>query len=304
MARRPGPVLVTATLALLILIWGTTWAAIRIGLEGIPPLTGVALRFGIAGLFLMGLALARGVPLGRDPLERRLWWINGLLSFCLSYGVVYWAEQWVPTGLSAVLFSTFPLFVALFAHLWLPEERLDAISVVGILLGVTGVTAIFSDDLGALGGREVVVASAVFMLSPIASAVANVAVKKWGEGVPAVSLAAVPMGMTAAIMGGVAMVFEHGRTLRWTGATLGSLVYLALCGSALTFTLYFWLLKHISATRLSLITYGIPVVAVIVGWLFLDEVLTARTLVGAVLILGGVGMVMSPWRSRKRPAAV
>lgn len=304
MGRRPGPVLVAATLALLILIWGTTWAAIRVGLEGIPPIAGVALRFGIAGVFLLGLAFVRGVPLGRRPMERRLWWINGLLSFCLSYGVVYWAEQWVPTGLAAVLFSTFPLFVALFAHVWLPAERLDGASIIGILLGVGGVAVIFSEDLSALGGREVALASAVFLLSPVASAVANVAVKKWGSGISSLSLTAVPMGMTAAIMGGLALAFEHGRSVRWTGATVGSLLYLALCGSALTFTLYFWLLKHIAATRLSLITYGIPVVAVLVGWLFLDEVLTARTLVGAALILVGVGLVISPRRRRRRSPAV
>lgn len=296
--NRPGPVLVTATLALLILIWGTTWAAIRIGLEGIPPFAGVALRFGIAGLFLIGLAMVRRVPLGASRLERRLWWINGLLSFCLSYGVVYWAEQWVPTGLAAVLFSTFPLFVALLAHVWLPDERLDTVSVLGILLGVGGVAAIFSEDLGALGGRHIAVASLVFMLSPIASSVANVAVKKWGRGIPSLSLTAVPMGMTAAIMGSLALVVEQGRSIRWTGATVGSLLYLSICGSALTFTLYFWLLKHISATRLSLITYGIPVVAVVVGWLVLDETLTLRTLLGAILILAGVGLVVSPRRRR------
>jgi len=294
MTRRPGPVLVTATLALLILIWGTTWAAIRIGLEGIPPLSGVALRFGIAGAFLLSLARFRRIRLGGSPLERRLWWINGVLSFCVSYGVVYWAEQWVPSGLAAVLFSTFPLFVALIAHVWLPEERLDVLSVSGILVGLGGIGTIFSEDLLRLNGSEVALASMLFLISPIASAIANVAVKKWGAGISPISLTAVPMGMTAGIMGALALTFDHGKPFHWTGATIGSLLYLALCGSALTFTLYFWLLQHISATRLSLITYGIPLVAVAVGWMFLGETLSLRTLLGAVLIIGGVGMVVSP----------
>src|SRR5512141_1915316 len=91
-------------------IWGTTWAAIRVGLTGIPPLAGLAARFLLAGSILLAVAAARGVPLGRSAAERRLWWVNGLATFLVPYSVIYWAEQWVPSGLSSVLFSTFPLW--------------------------------------------------------------------------------------------------------------------------------------------------------------------------------------------------
>ena len=113
-----------AAIGLLIVIWGSTWSVIRIGLRGIPPLTGVSLRFGIASVLLLVLAWQQGVRLGGRPYERRLWLINGLLAFSVSYGVVYWAEQWIPSGLAAVLFATFPLCVAVMAHYWLPDERL------------------------------------------------------------------------------------------------------------------------------------------------------------------------------------
>ncbi len=89
-------------LALLILIWGTTWAAIRIGLEGLPPFTGVAVRFAIASAVLLLAAAWKGWPLGSGPRARGLWLVNAVLSFSASYGVVYWAEQWVPSGLAAV----------------------------------------------------------------------------------------------------------------------------------------------------------------------------------------------------------
>ena len=106
-----------ATLALLCLIWGTTRSAIQIGLQGVPPFSGIAIRFAAASLLLLCIARAMRVRLGTSPVERRLWVVNGLLAFSLSFGVVYWAEQWVPSSLVAVLFSTHPLFVALFAHL-------------------------------------------------------------------------------------------------------------------------------------------------------------------------------------------
>ena len=92
-------------------VLGTTWGAIRIGLEGVPPFTGAAIRFAISAALL--LAVARWFRVRFRRKERRIWLWNGLLLFTISYGVVYWAEQWVPSGLAAVLFATFPFFVAI-----------------------------------------------------------------------------------------------------------------------------------------------------------------------------------------------
>ena len=89
---KPTPSLVVGVYALLILIWGTTWSVIRIGLQGIPPFGGVAIRFFLAGLVLWLIARWRGVPLGRQPHEKKLWLLNATFAFSISYGVVYWAE--------------------------------------------------------------------------------------------------------------------------------------------------------------------------------------------------------------------
>ena len=275
-------------LAALILIWGTTWAAIRIGLQGIPPFTGVALRFALAAVVLMAVSRMLGLPLGSSRRERSLWVVNALLSFSISYGVVYWAEQWMPSGLAAVLFSTFPLFVAGMAHFWLPGERLTLAGLLGITLGFVGVVTIFSEDLTAISGMEVRRASILFLISPLVSALANVVIKRWGTGVHPMSLTAVPMAMTAILMGGLAATVERGRGITLDAASIGALVYLAVFGTAVTFFLYFWLLSRLPATRLSLITYGVPVVAVLVGTLLLDEPFTARMLAGSVVVLVGV----------------
>lgn len=334
-----------ATLGLLTLIWGTTWAAIRVGLRGIPPFTGVALRFAIAAAALLALAPALGVRLrgsaaspaaGVPPAQPallpgpaqpalladsarsaapagrrmpwRVWLLNGLLTFFIPYGVLYWAEQWVPSGLAAVLFATSPLWVALAAHLALPAERLRAATAAGVLLGFGGVAVIFSDDLRALGGQRVVGAAALLLLAPLCSAVGVVSVKRWGAGVPPLSVAAVPMALAAAAMGCVAWATEGGQAVRLAGLPLASLLYLALCGSALSFTLYFWLLRRLPATSLSLINYLIPIVALVIGGAALDESFSARTLAGSALVVGGVAVAMragagGPSRRARRQAA-
>lgn len=299
-------------LVVLVSIWGTTWAAIRVGLDGIPPFTGVALRFSLAGALLLLLVPVLGVRFRWDRRELGLWALNGLFSFTLSYGIVYWAEQWVPSGLVSVLWATFPLWVALLAHPFLPGERLTVRQSLGVLLGFGGVVVIFSEDLSRLAvepavvesaaagpgagpgwaGPGLAVAAAVVLLSPLVSAVANVAVKRWGEGIHPLSLTAVPMLGTGLVMGVVAWTTEDLSTVRFDALTVGSVLYLAVFGSAVTFTLYFWLLSRLPATRLSLITYAIPVVAVIVGTVALDEPITLRIGLGAALVVAGVAVAV------------
>jgi len=281
---------IPAVLAALIAIWGSTWAAIRIGLQGIPPFTGVALRFALAAALLALLARARRIPWQRGRRLHRLWLVETLFGFCISYGVVYWAEQWVPSGLGSVLFATFPLFVALFAHFALPDEPLTALAVAGVLVGFGGVAVLYSQDLAALGGPEVARGAILFLLSPMAAAVGHVWVKKWGEGIHPVNLTIVPMGATGVLMGLIALALEGDRPLVFDARSLGALVYLAVFGSAVTFTLYYWVLARIRATRLSLITYGIPVVALAIGALALGEPITTRTVVGTALVVLGVAL--------------
>ena len=314
------------TLALLTLIWSTTWAAIRIGLRGIPPFTGVALRFGIGAGALLALARPLGVRFGRGGAGRaggrlagsagsaagsagreaapvspwRVWLFNGVLTFFLAYGVLYWAEQWVPSGLASVLFATSPLWVALAAHVALPGERLTGATVAGVAIGFGGVALIFSDDLRALGGPHVAGAAALLLISPLASAIGVVGVKRWGAGIHPLSTAAVPMALTAGAMGCVALAVEHGRAVTFDLASVGALLYLALCGSALAFTLYFWLLGRLPATTLSLINYLTPVLALWIGSAALHETVTPRTLGGSALVVGGVAVALRARQPRRR----
>ena len=249
----------------------------------------------------MALAPVFGVRLGRAPREPVIWLVNGVLSFCLSYSAVYWSEQYIPSGLAAVLFATYPLFVAALAHFLLPGERLRRGAVLGMVLGFAGVAVIFSDDLTLLGGEAVRRAALVMLVAPLVSAVASVVVKRWGSGVHPLSLAAVPMLLAGVVMGAVALLVERGLPLVFDARSVGALLYLAILGSAVTFTIYYWLLANLPATRLALMSYLIPIVAVAVGAVLFDEPLRPRLLAGSALVLAGVVIVS---RRRRAPADV
>lgn len=320
--HRQGLAADVAIFALLTLIWGTTWAAIRVTLEAIPPMTGVAVRFLFAGALLLALARARGVPLGRSRLERRLWWLNGLTTFAGSYGIVYWGEQWVPSGLAAVLFATLPLWIVILGHFMLPGERGGGRRLTGVLFGFAGVAIIFSEDFAKLGGPQVFFAAMVFLLAPFVSALGSLSVKRWGGGISPYSIAGVPMLMTGGAMGVLALLVERARPIApmiGEGAAAApwlATLYLALFGSALTFSLYFWLLARRSAVAASLISYTVPICAVLVGWLAFAEPVTWRLVAGGGVVLLGVaatlwtgqgpgrgigpGARLGPWRAPQR----
>lgn len=287
----PGPLLKAATLGLLTLLWGTTWAAIAISLRGIPPFTGVALRFAVASALLIGYARLKSIPMtASSRRDRRLRILHAVLSFCVSYGVVFWAEQWVPSGLASVLFATFPLMVAVMAHFALPEERMTLAVLFGILLGFSGIAVIFAEDFELLGGPMVGLASMVMLVSPLVSASVSVAVKKWGSGMHPVPFNAVSIATAAGIMGIVAAVFERHRPVILDPGPIAAVLYMAIAGTAVTFPLYFWLLEHMEARQVALIGYGTPVVALFIGAAFLGEAMTVTTWVGSAMVVVGVAV--------------
>jgi drug/metabolite transporter (DMT)-like permease len=293
----PGPLLKVATLGLLTLVWGTTWAAITISLRGIPPFTGVAIRFAIASTVLIGYAKVMGIPLAAtSQRNRRLRVMHALLSFCVSYGIVFWAEQWVPSGLASVLFATFPLLVAVMAHFALPNERMTIPALIGTGLGFAGIAVIFAEDFELLGGSMVALAAAVMLVSPLVSATVSVAVKKWGSGMHPVPFNAVAMVLATGIMGMVAAIVERHRPVVFDPGPVAALFYMAIAGTAITFPLYFWLLEHMEARQVALIGYGTPVVALFLGAFLMGEPMTTRTWIGSAMVVVGVAVASNTRR--------
>ena len=290
--RQPRTLLIVLALAVVCLIWGTTWAMIQVGLRGTPPFTGVAMRFALASVLLFAVAAALGIKVGTTRKEITIWLANGILSFTIAYGAVYWSEQWVPSGLAAILFAIYPLVVTGVGHFVLPGEKLTLGEILGIVIGFAGVGVIFSEDLAALGGHNVYAGALVMLLSPISAAFGTIVVKRWGTDIHPFSLAGGPMAVTAVVMGAIALWLERGKTLVWNSESIGALLYLAICGSAVTFFLYYWLLTIMPAKRLALTAYIIPMIAVAVGILRGEELLHPRLLAGAALVLVGVALAV------------
>ena len=283
-------------------IWGSTWLFIKLGLQDLPPLTFAGVRFLLASLVLLTLILARGV---RWPRLRRDWLviaIVGVLQFSLNYGLVFWGEQRISSGLAAVLQSTFPAFGLVIAHFYLPDEPITAKKVVGVLLGFTGVAIIFSQQLS-IAGRSALLGSVALVLSAFCGSFGNVLVKAYGTQIDPFVLAAGQMlcGFPPLLTLGI-VTEGNPFHLHWTGMAIVALAYLVIVGSVLAFTLFYWLVRHMDVVNTMLIALVTPVIAVVIGMIVLHEKLNWRLFAGATCIISGLGFIVL--RRRQKSVAI
>lgn len=281
---------------LLCFIWGSTWLFIKLGLEDLPPLTFAGIRFVIAVTILVSIVAARGLRWPRTRSDWLLLAVSGVLAFTLNYGLLFWGEQYISSGLAALLQATIPAFGLIIAHFYLPTERLTPAKIIGMLLGVLGVAVVFSSQLE-VAGPKAVAGCAALVLSSACAAYSNVLVKRYGNKLNPAILAGGQMffGMIPLLLIGIPL---EGSPLRfeWTPMAVAAIFYLAVVGSVLAFLLYYWLVQHMDVTKTMLIALVTPVVAVVLGMLVLKEELGWRTLAGGALIMVGIALVV--WRKR------
>lgn len=283
---------VPALYALICLIWGSTWLVIKVGLEGVPPFLAAGLRFALGAAVLAALSAARkpGKPLDRD--DKIAIWSSGLLSFTLSYACVYWAEQYISSGLTAILYCTMPLVVALLSRFWTRAETLSPRKVGGILVAMGGTVLLFWPGSGVT--RAQLLGMAAALVSAAAAAVNLVMLKRHSRHTDIYRLNGYAMAIGAACLLTLSAVLERGASPAWTRANAGAVVYLALVGSVAAFLSYTHLVKVMDATRLSLITLIFPIIAVILGCVFLREQTTSLTWIGMATVLAGVTLAIVP----------
>jgi len=272
-------------------IWGSTWMAIKVGLRDLPPLSFAGLRFVLAVMILYAIVRARSIPLPRSRRDWILIGITGFLAFTLNYGLLFWGEQHISSGLAALLQATIPAFGFVVAHFYLPGERVTPGKVAGVILGIAGVGVIFSNQLTVEGGMAFW-GSAAIVAGAVACAYANVLVKaRCGHLDPAVLAGGqmicglVPLLLAGAILEGNPVTFN------WTWSALACLVYLAVVGSSLAFFLYYWLVKNMDVTKTMLIALVTPLIAVAVGVLVLSEEVTWRSIAGGLCIIAGIALI-------------
>ena len=273
-------------------IWGSTWLFIKLGLADLPPITFAGIRFVIACTILFSLISIRRIPLPRARADWILLATSGILSFGLNYGLVFWGEQYITSGLAALLQSTLPAFGLVFAHFHLPAERLTWTRIGGVVLGVFGVGVVFSNQL-AVSGRQALAGCVALILSAMFAAYSNVLVKRFGKHLNPAVLSAGQMLFGLLLLLSVGIPLE-GNPLRfhWTPMAVIAMVYLAIVGSVIAFLLYYWLVLHMDVTKSMLIALVTPVVAVILGMLVLDEEFGWRTLAGGAMIILGIGLIV------------
>jgi len=302
-ATRPATWQILLAFAIVYFVWGSTFLAIRVGVREVPPFLLAAMRFMIAGLALFTWMRARGTSTPRA----REWASAALLAvliFVLDYGLLFWAERRVPSGVAAVMLATIPLFMALSEIVFLGTQRLTTRLAFALLVGLCGVAVLVSHSLG-LGESAIDASGAIALLiAAISWSIASALTRK----LPLPS--SKPMSSAIQMLcGGVLLTLAsaglgefHGfRPLAVSRWAWIALAYLTVAGSIIAFTAYVWLIHHESPTKVGTYAYVNPVVAVALGYFLGGETVGARTLLGTLLVLVSV-VVITTMPARKRAA--
>jgi drug/metabolite transporter (DMT)-like permease len=290
--------------AIIYFVWGSTFLAIRVGVREVPPLVLASMRFFVAGAVLFLWMRLSGTP---SP-SRREWLAASVLAVCifvLDYGLLFWAEQRVPSGIAAVMLATIPVFMALSEIIFLRTQRLTFRLALALLVGIGGVSVLVSRSVN-IGEAPIDRSGAIaLVIAAMSWSIASALTRK------------LPLPASKVMSSGAQML-AGGILLALTAALLGefrgfdirvvsrgawfALAYLIVAGSIVGFTAYVWLIHHESPTKVGTYAYVNPVVAVIVGYFLGGETVGPRTLLGTLLVLVSV-VVITTTRARKPVAA-
>jgi drug/metabolite transporter (DMT)-like permease len=290
--------------AIIYLVWGSTFLAIRVGVREVPPFLLAAIRFSLAGIILYAWMIARGErsPSGRQWMSA---FVLGLLIFVLDYGLLFWAEQRVPSGIAAVMMATIPVFMALSEIIFLQTQRLTVRLAVALLIGIGGVAVLMSRSLN-LGGAPIDKAGALALIvASVSWSVASALTRKLPLPPSKVMSSGAQMlagGVLLALSATLLGEFRNFRPSTVSREAWLALLYLIVAGSIIAFTAYVWLIHRESPTKVGTYAYVNPVVAVLIGYFLGGEALGLRTILGTFFVL--ISVVVITTTRAKKPAAI
>jgi drug/metabolite transporter (DMT)-like permease len=282
------------------LVWGTTYLGIRVALETIPPALIGGIRYTIAGGLLATWLVARG-----ERLPPPAYWgglaIVGLLLIGIGNGFVIWAEQWVPSGIAAVMVASAPFWMSGMEALVPDGEPLTARTVAGLCVGFAGILLLVWPDLSLDGGRQFLFGVVALQLACVGWSAGSTYSKRYMPPQAALGASAVQM-----LFGGIAMLAVgtaagEWSALRFSDRSLTALIYLTVVGSIVGYSAYVHALRHLPVSTVSMYAYVNPVIAVVLGTLLLDEPFGARVVIASAMVLAGIAVVR--WQSPKRVKA-
>jgi drug/metabolite transporter (DMT)-like permease len=274
------------------IVWGTTYLAIRVALETVPVLLVAGLRWMAAGVVMSGLMLAtgRGLP------KPRLWAPLALLAILMNVvgnGFVVYAQQYVASGLTAVLIATTPFWSALLERLLPNGERFTTRSLTGLALGFSGIVVLVWPEMtnGGAGGRAFVIGVIAIQLACIGWVIGTSYAKRHELGDNPFPSTALQMVFSGTMLLTAATAHGDWATVSFTPRTIAAMLYLAIAGSLVAYSAYIYAIQHLPLQLVSLYAYINPMIAVALGSLLLDEPLSARVVIAAALVLAGTWIV-------------
>ena len=273
----------------LCLLWGSTWIAVRVLVHEVPPFRAAAIRFVLAAVILGVAGAAMKLRFPRSAREWRNQVILGITMMTVPYGAVFWAEQHINASLTALLFASFPLVVAIWSPI-LTCPTVPRRALFSIVVGFGGTAALFFQGVPhSLVGR---LSAIVVLVGVVSAAWATVFAKREASATNPLVSTGIQMVVAAGLTTAVSLTLERGQESHWTAASLSMLLLLAVFGSAVAFSLYYWLLRDIAAYQLGTIDLVVPLVATTEGALLLGEYIPPLMIAAMVVVLGAVRAVI------------
>jgi len=277
----PASVIVAA--ATLCILWGTTWGAIKVGVADIPPFEFALARAVFVTLILIPVSLAFRQPFPRDRGILAAIAFAGAVNIGLSWVILFWAEQYVPSGLAAIFGASAPIWTAVLAHFFVSDDRLSPRKVIALALGIVGVFFLVRSE----GGETDLAAALLLAFMPMMWAVAAIVSRLRLRAVSPLPMTAIETGVGALVIAPFALG-DLGKPAHWEAASVGALAYLVIFGTCIGFAIFVWLLQRLRPTTVLLFQVVYPAEAVLIGALFLNEAVTPRLLVGFAMVAAAV----------------
>ena len=297
------PFAVSLGYVVLIALWGSTWAAIKIGVDAVPPFVFAFERAVAVSIVLVGLSLAMRLPFPRDRRVIAAAMIVGIFNTGTSWAIIFWSEQYVPSGLVSVFGASSPIWTALLAHFLVRGDRLSRTKIVGLLLGLVGI-AVLVGAPDTSGGPEVLIASVLLALMPVTWAVGTILqarALRQGSPLPLVGIGTCAGSLVLLPLAAA----QAGQPADWNVGAALAFGYLVIFGSCVGLVLQMWLTRRLRPTTIVLAQVVIPAQALLIGALALGENITWRMVAGAALVVVAVALnAIAGGGAPPEPAAV
>jgi drug/metabolite transporter (DMT)-like permease len=284
-----------AAFGTLYVVWGSTYLAIKIGLNaGLPPAAYAGMRLVPAGLILLGIARLRGLPLRISARDLRTCVVVGLFLLVGGLYSSFLGEQYIPSGLAALLVASLPLWIALTESVVPGMERPSARGVVGLVIGFSGLGVLMAPRLaGVTGTREQLIGMGIVLTGTLLWTTGSVISKRRPVRADAMVATGYEMFAAGVVLCGIATAHGEWAYVSYSPSAAAALLYLILIGSAVAFTAFVWALRNAPASKVMTYAYVNPVIAAFLGWAVLGERLDAFTLAGMIIIVAGVALTTS-----------